>query len=158
MITVSKGLGKGLSMRPSMMKMTVSPVEDDDDIAEADFKPDMELVGDFVGHVLIAAAQVHMLHFQATSYAKHIALNELYDAIPDAIDSIAEEFQSLYDNIPSYNSYVTFNQNPIIYVQDLLDFVHTNRDYMGPHSSMQSLIDILESVIKSTLYKLKKLS
>lgn len=152
------GLGKGLSMRPTIMRMSVDNDNDDDDVSEVDFKPDMELVGDFVGHVLIAAAQVHMLHFQASSYAKHIALNELYDELPDAIDAIAEEFQALYENIPSYNSYVSFNQNPIIYVQDLLDFVHENRSCMGPHSSMQSLVDILESVIKSKLYKLKKLS
>jgi DNA-binding ferritin-like protein len=154
------GLGKGLSMAPSVMRVSLGRDTDEaeDRQEELDFKPDMEAVGDFVGHVLIAAAQVHMLHFQASSYAKHIALNELYDAIPDDIDAIAEEFQALYENIPSYNSYVSFNQNPIIYVQDLLDFVHENRSCMGPHSSMQSLIDILESTIKSTLYKLKKLN
>jgi DNA-binding ferritin-like protein len=154
------GLGKGLSMAPSIMRVSMGRDTDEaeDRQEELDFKPDMEAVGDFVGHVLIAAAQVHMLHFQASLYSKHKILNKLYDQLPEDIDSIAEEFQALYENIPSYNSYVSFNQNPIVYVQDLLDFVHENRQCMGPHSSMQSLIDILESTIKSTLYKLKKLN
>jgi Family of unknown function (DUF5856) len=153
------GFGKGLAMKPTaVIRMSTMDNDMDEDDDEASFKPDMECVGDFVGRVLIAAAHTHMLHLMTKSYAEHKALNELYDSLPDDIDSIAEEFQGLYDNIPSYNSYATFNQNSTIYVQDLLDYVKANRSCMGPQSSMQSLIDILETNIKSCLYKLKKLS
>lgn len=128
-----------------------------DEMDEASFEPDMDEVGDFIGRLLMSAPILHMLHLQTDSYAKHIALGELYDSLPDDVDLVIEEFQGCYGTVPSYNTYVTYTANPVIFVEDLLTFTKKNRDCMGPSSSINSSIDILVTSIAKTLYKLKNL-
>lgn len=130
---------------------------DGDEMDEASFEPDMQEVGDFAGKLLMSAPIVHMLHLQTDSYAKHKALNKLYDSLPDDADTIIEEFQGVYGVIPSYDTYVSYTANPVIFVEDLLTYVNKNRGCMGPASSTQSNIDILTTSLKSCLYKLKSL-
>lgn len=149
------GIGKGLYPKPMTMRMTMDNDMDQDD--DESFEPDMTAAGDFIGRLLMAAPIVHILHLQTGSYAAHKALNELYDSLPNDTDTIAEEFQGTYGIINSYDTYAPMNANPVIFVGDLLDFVKKNRQSMGPCSSIQSNIDILETSIKSCLYKLKNL-
>lgn len=148
------GFSKGLSMKPRIL-MTMDNDNDTDD--DESFTVDMECAGDFIGRLLMSAPFIHMLHLQTDSFAKHLALGALYESLPDSVDSIAEEFQGMYGVIPSYNTYLSFNQNPTVFVQDLLTYVKQNRSCMGPTSSIQSTTDMMETSIKSCLYKLKNL-
>ena len=132
-------------------------ISDEDDIDESSFEPDMNEVGDFIGRLLMSAPILHMLHLQTDSYAKHLALGELYDSLPDDVDLVIEEFQGCYGIVPSYNTYVTYTANPVIFVEDLLTFTKKHRDCMGPSSSINSSIDIVVTSIAKTLYKLKNL-
>ena len=45
---------------------------------------------DLLHFLLEAANQVRVLHWGTSSYAEHVALGDLYDAISDATDKIAE--------------------------------------------------------------------
>ena len=149
------GSGKGLTMKPTIMRMTMDNDMDQDD--EMNYVPDMDMVGDFGGRLLMSAPIIHMLHLQTDSFAKHLALGELYDSLPDTTDVVLEEFQGCYSIISSYNTYVTYTANPTIFVEDLLDYVRKNRHCMGPSTSINSNIDIIETSIKACLYKLKNL-
>lgn len=148
------GFAKGLAMRPRIL-MTMDNDNDMDD--EESFTPDMEAAGDFIGRLLVSAPYIHMMHLQTDSFAKHLALGALYLSLPTSVDTIAEEFQGTYGVIPSYNTYVSFNQNPTVFVQDLLAYVKQNRSCMGPCSSIQSSTDIIVTELKACLYKLKNL-
>ena len=130
---------------------------DIDEMDEASFEPDMDEVGDFIGRLLMSAPILRMLHLQTDSYAKHKALNKLYDSLPDDVDLVVEEFQGCYGIVPSYNTYVTYTANPVAFVEDLLNFTKKNRDCMGPSSSINSGIDTIVASIASCLYKLKNL-
>ena len=48
---------------------------------------------DFVGHLFLARDVTHSVHLNTRSYAKHVALNEFYDAIVDLADKFAEAYQ-----------------------------------------------------------------
>lgn len=152
------GFGKGLSLKPMVATMMSDNDMDMDDMDPMDFKPNFDDVGDFIGRLLMSAPMVHMLHLQTDSYAKHKALNKLYDSLPDDIDSVIEEFQGLYGIVPSYATYAPFNANPITFVAELADFVRSNRGCLGPCKSLQANVDILQTSIHQTLYKLKNLS
>lgn len=123
------GFGKGLAMKPTVMRMSMIEKDMDEDDYSS-FEPDMTAAGDFIGRLLMSAPIVHILHLQTQSYAAHKALNKLYDSLPDDTDAIAEEFQGTYGIIQSYDTYAPFNPNPVMYVEDLLTFVRKNRDTM----------------------------
>ena len=48
---------------------------------------------DFVGTLFLARDVTHSVHLNTRSYAKHVALNEFYDAIVDLADKFAEAYQ-----------------------------------------------------------------
>jgi len=152
------GLGaftRGLKIRTTMIGNEID--NDNDGMGEDGFTPDMQEVGDFIGRLLMSAPVVHMLHLQTDSYVRHIALNDLYLSMPDDIDDIVEDFQGAYGVIPSYETYVGYIANPLVFVGDLLKFVEQNRSSMGPCSSIKSTIDVLETSLHTCLYKLKNL-
>ena len=45
---------------------------------------------DLLHFLLEAASQIRVLHWGTSSYSEHVALGDLYDAISDATDKIAE--------------------------------------------------------------------
>ena len=47
---------------------------------------------DFVGMLFLARDVTHSVHLNTRSYAKHVALNEFYDAIVDLADKFAPLF------------------------------------------------------------------
>lgn len=152
------GLGafaRGLKIRTTMIGNEID--NDNDGIDEASFIPDMQEAGDFIGRLLMSAPVIHMLHLQSDSYVKHVALNDLYSALPESTDTIVEEFQAIYGIIQSYETYIGFIANPIVFVGDLLKFIKQNRNCMGPASSISSSIDLIETLINECLYKLKYL-
>ena len=67
-------------------------------------KVDM-MTGSYVQSLMNAATSFHKLHLQVTgvgSYAQHKALNEIYDALPDLADGIAEGYQGACEVILDY--------------------------------------------------------
>jgi hypothetical protein len=156
----SRKAGLGLVVRGLSMK---GPYTDEgmdyngNKMGDDEFEPDMDEVGDYAGRLLMSAPIIQILHLQTDSYAKHKALNKLYDSLPDDADAVIEEFQGAYGVIPTYNTYVGYTANPVSFVEDLLKYVKMNRGVMGPCSSIQASIDTIITSIRSCLYKLKNL-
>lgn len=115
--------------------------------------------GEFISTLLLAAAQVHVLHLTTNSYAKHKALNELYDELPDLADSIAESMQQ-DEILEGYNQSITLSAtlDPVTYVTELRNYVTSIRQKVSSESYVQNQIDSVVELLNSTLYKLKKLS
>jgi DNA-binding ferritin-like protein len=120
--------------------------------------------GEFITKLLHCAAQIHIYHLICKgpgSFAMHKALNELYDALPDLADGLAESVQGKY-GILNYAmggvSYDSTLSKAVPYVKEVLNYVKTTRKDICQESNFQNQIDEIETLLYSTIYKLENLS
>jgi len=122
------------------------------------------LTGSFVKELMNAATSFHKLHLQVTgvgSYAQHKALNEIYDALPDLADSIAEGYQGACEVILQYE-----DQSPMMLqnVDEAIEYLREIKYQVDelqavmPHSEIVNLLDTVKDAINSAKYKLIFLS
>jgi DNA-binding ferritin-like protein len=122
-----------------------------------------------VVELMDAGTKFHILHLTITgpgSFAAHKALNELYDALPDHADTIAEGFQGATGEIPDYPaempSYVcapemTTVKEAISYIEELHTKISKLQDTIQ-YSEIVNELDNIKSTLNSAKYKLKFLS
>lgn len=116
-------------------------------------------VNDFISVLLFSRNQAHVFHWQTNSYAAHMAFEGYYDGIVELVDSLVESYQGINDIIKLYSNdekYV-YGTDAATYFKDLLEFVNTNRT-LFIDTDILNIIDEIITLIKSTLYKLTKLS
>jgi hypothetical protein len=112
-------------------------------------------VGEFLLKLLHASTNGHILHLQTKSYAEHKAMQKYYEALPDLVDAIIEEWQGAYQEIIEYpNIYQAPNPDALSEVMAVRDFLVENRAVVGDYSSIQNTVDNLMSLLDSTIYKL----
>jgi hypothetical protein len=102
----------------------------------------------------------HKLHLKVTgpgSYAAHKALNELYDAIPDFVDTLMEGYQGVTEKILVCKDVAP---RTLETVADAIDYL---RDMYGmitklqgklPYSEIVNNLDLVKDSINSAKYKL----
>jgi len=121
----------------------------------------MTKVAEFICTLLHSAVCTHIMHFQVTgegSYAKHKALNDYYDAIPDLVDILVESMQGSYEIINGYPTSMDLSQfAPLPYMELLQDYVRDNRSNLPDDSEIQNEVDTILNLIHSTVYKLRDL-
>lgn len=118
------------------------------------------MTADLVEELMNASTSFHKLHLQvegAGSFSAHKALNEIYDALPDLADSIAEGYQGAAEKILMYN-----DQGPVIlksvkdainYLRDITDMVNELQKVM-PYSEIVNTLDTVKDAVNSAKYKL----
>lgn len=112
----------------------------------------------FAATLLNAATSVHYLHLKSTSYAQHVALGDLYDALPGAVDGLVEVWQGRYQTLLEYPTQgVTSPSDPLDFVLKLHGYVINNRYSFAPieDTEIQNMIDDLIATLGKTAYKLK---
>ena len=121
-------------------------------------------VNTFISKLFSAYVQVHTFHLQVKgkgSFAIHMALNDLYEAIPGFIDEIVESYQGKYGIITDYKisniSNFTDKLQIITYLKNLHLFIDNNREKLFQDSDILNVIDEIKTAIKQTLYKLENL-
>ena len=121
-------------------------------------------VNTFISQLFTAYVQTHTFHLQVKgkgSFAIHMALNELYEAIPGFIDEIVESYQGKYGIITDYKvnniSNFTDKLQIITYLKNLHLFIDNNREKLFQDSDILNVIDEIKTTIKQTLYKLENL-
>jgi len=90
---------KGLSRPATKMSMSERSPE---------MKKVDSMTADLVVEIMNSATSFHKLHLQVTgngSYAQHIALNEIYDALPGLADTIAEGYQGACEVLLNYQNF-----------------------------------------------------
>lgn len=119
--------------------------------------------GEFCAYLLAAAVQVHILHLRVKgpgAYAAHMALNTLYDELPDLVDSLAESMQGKM-GLLDYSYSVSYDNSvagtPLNYVRGCLNYVKESRKGICQDTYVQNQIDGIEELIYSTIYKLENL-
>jgi DNA-binding ferritin-like protein len=119
-----------------------------------------KMTGALVQELMNAATSFHRLHLRVTgegSYARHIALNEIYDALPDLADTIAEGYQGACEVILPYTTQAPIDlpdvESAIEYMREIKSKVETLQAVM-PHSEIVNELDNTKLVIDNAKYKL----
>lgn len=116
---------------------------------------------DFVGTLFLARDVAHSVHLNTPSFAKHMALNEFYDAIVDLADKFAEAYQGRHGMIgPITLMSAKKTGNILEFLQDSLADIEKMRYDVCDKSDtpIQNIIDEIVGQYLSTLYKLKFLA
>jgi hypothetical protein len=112
-------------------------------------------IGEFLLKLLHAATNGHILHLQTKSYSEHKALQGYYEKLPDAVDSIIEQWQGAYQMIIEYPAgYEAPKADALQEVTYIRDFIVANRAIVGDYTSIQNEVDALLSIVETTMYKL----
>jgi DNA-binding ferritin-like protein len=120
-------------------------------------------MNEYIGTLLQSRTQTHIFHLQTKSYAKHVALQAYYEEIIPIIDEIAEGFQGSYGIIEDISmkasiKNLTDDNDTIEYIQNLKKFCELKRQKLPQDKFLQNLYDNVDTLINTTLYKLKFLS
>lgn len=119
-----------------------------------------KMTSSLVQELMNAATSFHKLHLTVTgegSFAQHKALNEIYDALPDLADSIAEGYQGACEVILSYEpegpAVLNSVEEAIEYMRQMKMQVDELQAVM-PHSEVVNNLDLVKDAINSAKYKL----
>jgi DNA-binding ferritin-like protein len=122
------------------------------------------MVANLVTELMNAATSFHKLHLKVTgvgSHAAHLALKELYDALPDHADDVAEGYQGATEVLLKYKEPSTrileTVEDAIWYIKDLKEMVTKLQDVL-PYSEIVNDLDNVKSTLNGVKYKLKFLS
>jgi len=114
-----------------------------------------------VSELMNAATSFHKLHLKVTgvgSFAVHKTLNDLYDALVDHADNLAEGYQGAAEILLKYNDVApkTINtvEDGLDYIRMLIDMV-TGLQSKMPYSEIVNELDTVKSSLNSAKYKLK---
>lgn len=112
----------------------------------------------FFKTLLDAVTTGHLLHLQSRSFAQHSALGEFYPELEELADSLIEAYQGKYGIVSGYPVGPSMpSSDPISFAESLSNFVRTTRAAVASDSELQNIIDEVQSLIDSTLYKLVNL-
>ena len=115
-------------------------------------------VGDFFATLLHSATIAHQLHFKSRSSLEHKALGKFYDEVVELVDDLIESYQGKYGIVENYPFEMELNTNSSEkFLSDLSEFVTANRKGVAPDSEIQNKIDEIQSLINSTIYKIRYL-
>lgn len=121
----------------------------------------MKDCADFVGTLFLARDVTHSVHLNTRSFAKHMALNEFYDAIVDLADKFAEAYQGRHGLIGPITLMSAKKTTDVIeFLKDSMNDIETMRYKVCDKNDtpMQNIIDEIVGQYLSTLYKLRFLS
>ena len=101
--------------------------------------------------------QLHLLHWQTTSYAEHKAFGKTYEALDGLIDVLIEAYMGVYGRLKAN---ITFSielagiPNIESSIEDFLTLLHDLRNHVESHSDLQNMVDEIISHINTLKYLL----
>lgn len=106
-----------------------------------------------ISQLFAARDAAHILHLRTRSFAAHMALGELYDALVDLADALAENIQGKYGllSIPT-PAQMFSDTDAVIFIRDLASWAEMQRAAFNPADT--HLLNDWDNVI-STVYKTK---
>lgn len=115
----------------------------------------------FFGNLFRLRDQIHLTHLkpvnpgQPGSYAQHKALNEFYDELLDAIDTLIESYQGKYGLI-NVTVPACATVDPISAIEGLANLTDGGNVYtMFKETWIQNQLDEISMLCYQTIYKLK---
>ena len=98
-------------------------------------------------------------HLRTAKYAKHMALNEFYEDMPEKVDALIEAWMGVNEKkIKGYENILqSANMNTLTYLKELKKIAKQGYELMGGEKELEALLDDIVELIDSTLYKVKEL-
>ena len=120
-------------------------------------------MNEYIGTLFQSRNQSHIYHLQTPSYAKHMALNDYYEEIVCIIDSLVEAYQGKYDILKEYKMAGTLkdwesDEDIVKYFEGLAKYCEMKREKLPQDGFLTNQYDDVDTLVRSTLYKLKRLS
>ena len=123
-----------------------------------------QMTGVYVHELMNATTSIHKLHLKVTgegSFAQHKALGELYEALPNLIDNIAEGYQGACEMLLSYPDTEPMRldsvEEALEYIRELCYATSELQEVM-PHTEIVNQLDMVKDAFNSAKYKLLFLS
>ena len=116
-----------------------------------------EHCAEFVSVLLNAREQAHVMHLQTRSYAAHKALGAFYESIAEIGDSYAEAYMGKYGQLKKFPSEYHQHDDPVRYLVSVNKFVGDVRGKLPQDSELNQLVDNIQELLDTTIYKLKYL-
>lgn len=117
-------------------------------------------IAQFIQELLHCVTNTHLLHLQSTSYSQHMALGAFYPELEELTDGLAESIQGKYGLLTGYTNKYTLRPNdPVAYLEQISGYVETSRraEWYPKDSEIQNDTDTIQTLINSTIYKLRYL-
>lgn len=102
----------------------------------------------------------HKLHLASRSFAEHLALGELYDALLQSADSIAEQIQGKYGlmDLPEITSAEFKSTNGTDFVRTLASWAeHAKSEFNPEDTHLLNEWDVVISAVYRAKYKIENL-
>lgn len=116
------------------------------------------MVEEFVSRMFMLRDAAHTAHWATKSYAEHVALNELYDAIPDRVDAFIEAYQGFYGLIGPVKPMPYARDNIMKQVQEQAAWLEKNGEAVSrENDALENLLQDVKALLATTYYKLKNL-
>ena len=115
--------------------------------------------GEFVGELFRARDIAHIEHLQSNLMAEHVVLEELYDALLDHVDNIAE-MRLARGKMPITIKHIPENVNMVEYLEGtLLPMIDKAKEKMDSKgfNDIGAEVDMVKTTVMKKLYKLKNL-
>lgn len=123
-----------------------------------------EEVADLGYQLMCAATCFHKLHLKVKdlgSYAAHVALKELYEALPEHADALIEGYQGAVERIVECSDDKEYSKKVCNSVEEALTYIReltsevNELQTMMPYSEIVNDLDTVKSTLNSAKYKLK---
>lgn len=122
------------------------------------------MIEELVSRAFMVRNASQLAHWRAKgagSYARHVALGDLYDALVGKLDAIVEAYQGLTGKPigPVKLSAQDTQREMTSMLQDECEWLEENREEIAnDNSAIENMLDELCGLYLSTIYKLKFLS
>ena len=115
-------------------------------------------IGELFGTLQQSVVAEWRKHLQTGKYSKHMALDEFYKDMPEAVDDLIEAYQGHNSvKVEDYKNIIDATEYDALgYLEALHDMIHESK-YLLEGSELLSLLDECLSIIDSTMYKLREL-
>jgi Family of unknown function (DUF5856) len=120
------------------------------------------MIEQLISRVFATRNAAHLTHWRTKSYAQHVALNEFYDAVLEALDALVEAHQAsaLVGEVPSTTVKADGTASMMIkrLEEDLVWFDKNRAAVTQGVQALDNLLQDMEGVYLKAIYKLRHLS
>lgn len=115
--------------------------------------------GDVISILFAARDAAHTLHLATKSFARHVALGDLYESLVEYADELAEMYQGKYGilNLRSDHPQGFNTTDPLSFIRALASWVELTRQD-ATDSFIQNKLDELLADVYRAKYKLENLA
>lgn len=116
------------------------------------------MIEELVSRVFYSRNLAHAAHWKTTSFSQHSALDEFYNGVIEALDSLVEKYQGRFDLIGNIPAPAVAQSDILTHLIEDSQYIEANRDDIAQGvQEIGNLIDEVSGVYLEAIYKLRNL-